>query len=559
MLTLTFVFALLVFYRLGNASAPQSAYEITSENPDIILDFGQYLTVEQLDIYLGNLESRSVTLSTYNEVSKEWEIIGDRNIISVFQWNKIDVYYNLRYLGLVSTDYDSIFNEIVCLGENGAVISPINIEEYPELFDEQDLYYDTAETTYMNGTMFDEIYHARTGYEFVHALTTYETTHPPLGKCLIALGIRLFGMTPFGYRFFVAVFGTLFVPLIYCFSKALFKNTYVSTCTALLFSFDCLHFTLSRIATIDIFVAFFIVLSYYFMYRYITEFNLAYTGKDQITGALMPYKVTGFLALSGLAIGLAIATKLTGVYAGAGLAVIFLFHTFTHYPPKKVGKLAAVSVLFFIIVPLSIYVLSYIPVVEADYRNIRTIHESQSGLISKTIRGTVGMIRYHANLNATHPYMSDFYSWPVGYKPVLIAYNTVSQTADKSLRSIVYYMGNVAVWWAAIPCILYVFYIAIAKREKTAMLLTVSYLAQYIPWMGVQRCVFLYHYFPSFIFSVLMMGYAINSIANRKPALKRLITAYMVVVIITFFLFYPVVSGVPFPYEWTQKLNRFMS
>ena len=65
------------------------------------LDFGDYITVEQLDIYLGNLESRSVSLSTYNEVTKEWETIGDRTVTSVFQWNRIDVYYTLRYLGIV--------------------------------------------------------------------------------------------------------------------------------------------------------------------------------------------------------------------------------------------------------------------------------------------------------------------------------------------------------------------------------------------------------------------------------------------------------------------------
>ena len=54
-----------------------------------------------------------------------------------------------------------------------------------------------------------------------------------------------------------------------------------------------------------------------------------------------------------------------GKYAAAGLALIFLFHTFTHYPPKKVGKLAAFCVLFFVVIPLFIYTLAYIPAVEA--------------------------------------------------------------------------------------------------------------------------------------------------------------------------------------------------
>lgn len=609
MLTLTFIFTCLVFYRLGNTFAPETSYTTTQDNRDIILDFGDYITVEQLDIYLGNLESRSLSLSTYNEVTKEWETIGDRTVTSVFQWNKVDVYYTLRYLGIVCTnDNGGVFNEIVCLGIDGNIVTPVNEDEYPELFDEQDLHYDTKECTYMDGTMFDEIYHGRTGYEFVHGLPTYETTHPQLGKCFIALGIEMFGMTPFGFRFFVALFGIFFVPLMYCFAKAVFKNTYVATCTALMFTFDCMHFTLSRISTIDIFVAFFIIQSYYYMYLYITEFNSVYKGKEQMSGKLLPKSITGLLALSGFTMGCAIATKLTGVYAAAGLALIFLFHTFTHYPPKKVGKLAAFCVLFFVVIPLFIYTLAYIPAVEAYAQmgytdktitwdeNGLYIGYGWTGLIARTLRNTNYMINYHANLEATHPYMSDFYTWPVVYKPLLAANNLVSEDNGVTLRSTVNYIGNVAVWWTAIPCVLFVFYKAVrgcisvikdfiknrknapaksskskkAKKaaesvysitvtEKTAIFLTVAYLAQYVPWMGVSRCVFIYHYFPSFIFSVLMIGYTINTLINWKPGLKKVVNIYMAVVIFIFCLFYPLISGVPFSYEWTHKLNWLKS
>ena len=54
--------------------------------------------------------------------------------------------------------------------------------------------------SYFNGMIFDEIYHARTAYENIHNLSVYEWTHPPLGKLIIALGILLFGMKPFGWR-----------------------------------------------------------------------------------------------------------------------------------------------------------------------------------------------------------------------------------------------------------------------------------------------------------------------------------------------------------------------
>ena len=326
-----------------------------------------------------------------------------------------------------------------------------------------------------------------------------------------------------------------------------------------------------------------------------------------MTGRLLPRSITGLLALSGFTMGCAIATKLTGVYAAAGLALIFLVHTFTHYPVKKVGRLAAFCVLFFIVIPLITYTLAYIPAVE-EYAQMgytdKTITWNDdglyigygwTGLLARTLRNTNYMINYHANLEATHPYMSDFYTWPVVYKPLLAANNLVDQSFDVTLRSTVNYIGNVAVWWPAIPCVLFVFYKAvcgcikiikdiikikkttakntqegkktqkhstaysITVNEKTAIFLTVSYLAQYVPWMGVSRCVFIYHYFPSFIFSVFMIGYTINTLINWKPGLKKIINVYMAVVIFIFCLFYPLISGVPFSYEWTHKLNWFKS
>mgnify|MGYP001494861508 CR=1 FL=1 len=50
------------------------------------------------------------------------------------------------------------------------------------LFDEQSEVPDTI--SQLNSMYFDEIYHGRTGYEMLHRMTAYETTHPPLGKIL---------------------------------------------------------------------------------------------------------------------------------------------------------------------------------------------------------------------------------------------------------------------------------------------------------------------------------------------------------------------------------------
>ena len=119
---------------------------------------------------------------------------------------------------------------------------PVNSAEYPELFDEQELF--PEYNSYYYGMMFDEIYHGRTAYEFLNDLPIYETTHPPLGKTIISLGIAAFGMTPFGWRFASAVCGTLVVPLMYLFCRKISGRTDIAFIGAALFCTEFMHYTL---------------------------------------------------------------------------------------------------------------------------------------------------------------------------------------------------------------------------------------------------------------------------------------------------------------------------
>ena len=46
--------------------------------------------------------------------------------------------------------------------------------------------------------IFDEIYFARAGEEYLQNLRIYENTHPPLTKLLVTLSMMLFGGMPHG-------------------------------------------------------------------------------------------------------------------------------------------------------------------------------------------------------------------------------------------------------------------------------------------------------------------------------------------------------------------------
>ena len=541
MSVLALLFTVIAFFRLGNTYAPSSSYMTDTVNRDIVLDFGEYTDIGSISIFLGNLNTRHFSISAFNEVTNEWQVInGDAIAESVFAWNKIDLNYRLRYLGIVATDDTAVINEIVATGSDGSLLVPVNAADYPALFDEQEMMPESK--TYMTGTMFDEIYHGRTAYEFLHGLVTYETTHPHLGKILISVGILLFGMNPFGWRFISVIFGILLIPLIYLFAKKIFKNTFFATAATGLLTFDCMHYTLSRIATIDIIAAFFILLMYYYMYRYFVEDSRYRALSSSMQDKFPPKSVYLPLALSGISMGLGIATKWTGVYAGAGLAVLFIWYTTTHFPKKQTLKLFFFCCLFFIVVPLIMYTLCFIPVVG---------YSEYSGLIDKTIQGTKYMFDYHANLVAEHYYSSPFYEWPVIWMPLLDACDEV----NASMSSCVSTMGNPAIWWFSIPCQLYVLFRWIFKRDQKAGFLCIAYLAQYVPWMSISRITFIYHYFPASLFMILMTGYALLHVKEHFSWGKKAITAYLVIALVCFFIFFPLISGLPVSREYGYSVR----
>ena len=164
--------------------------------------------------------------------------------------------------------------------------------------------------------IFDEIYHARTAYEHIHNMSVYEWTHPPLGKLIITLGILIFGMNPFGWRIMGTLFGIAMVPILYVFAKRMLRRTDYALLAAGLWAFDCMHFTQTRIATIDVYGVFFILLMFLFMYEYIRRPYLTTPLKEKFR----------YLALSGLSFGLGVASNRIGCDAGAGLAVLFFGH-----------------------------------------------------------------------------------------------------------------------------------------------------------------------------------------------------------------------------------------
>lgn len=563
MLIITVIYSAIALFNLGDMDAPQSGWTSYTENDQYVFEFDEPVTIKKIWYYLGNYHNPHFDFEILNADGTWTKVISDYEVNSVFNWSEKDfsVVTETTAVRMTSLSTEASIWELTFVDVDGNYITPSNPEVCPQLFDETDVIPDRE--SYLNGTYFDEIYHARTAYEFTQGLHTYEWTHPPLGKVFIMFGVLIFGMVPFGWRIAGTVFGIIMLPCIYIFAKKLFSKRWIATVAMLLFAFDFMHFAQTRIATIDVFVTLFIILMYYFMYLYI---NRSYYDR-KFVNVLIP------LGLSGVSMGLGIASKWTGVYAACGLAIIFfadLIKRYLQYKyacgnpsgktngiahstvikefPKKTVKTIIFCCVFFIVIPAIIYVLSYIPFVS----------DGGDTLIARAIQNQESMYAYHANLESEHPYSSRWYEWPLITKPIWYYSYHVTDTISEGISS----FGNPFVWWVGIPAFFYLIYAAIKDFDKKAMFLGIGYLSQYLPWFFVARTTYIYHYFPSVPFVVLMICYAIKRLAANSKTRRYIVYGYVAVVVLAFFIFYPVISGYPvdknFVITWLRWLEGWV-
>ncbi len=581
MAVITAVYAGVALYDLGDTDAPET--ETSIADTSVTIDLGADKDISKIKFYLGSYElndQRAINIafkdSADNTVSSDKYTSG-----AVFFWSEKDIDKKARYITL-SSDSDTLnIKEFAVAGTDGSYITPVNASDpsIANLFDEQDLI--PERETFRNSTYFDEIYHARTAYEFLHSLPVYEWTHPPLGKVFIAAGIKIFGMNPFGWRIAGTLFGIFMVPLIYLFARRVTKKTWLSIVTCLLFTFDFMHFAQTRIATIDVYITFFVILMFYYMYKY---YSMSFYDT--------PFKKTLVpLALSGIFMGMGIASKWTGVYAGVGLAIMFFITLYKRYaeylyalkrPTAETNgishkfvvenfkpymlKTLGWCVIFFVIVPVVIYCASYFLYLRApDSHGLKTIIENANS-----------MYTYHSKtvLGSTHPFSSRWYEWIIMKRPIWYYSGTVSDGIKEGISA----FGNPAVWWVGIPAFFYMAYNVFKKKDKTALFLCVAYIIQILFWIPITRLTFIYHYFPMVPFVVLMLGYSIDLIYENakddggnaklfgsggkvKIGSKRSVIygafIYAAIAIILFAMFYPVLSGHPVSVKYVETFLKW--
>lgn len=570
---MTLVYLVIALFNLGSLKVPQTAWEPAKPGESFTLDFSREIDISRI-YYYGGLGDGKVRVE-YADPSGRFTPLVTIEKKDIFSWKYVSAPAKTQKLRFIADVSGSAFNELAVVetGKERPVqdfkiidinSEPTNVDKIGNLFDEQA--YFAYRPSYMTGMYFDEIYHARTAFEHIHKLQPFEWTHPPLGKIIIAIGIQIFGMNPFGWRVMGTLFGAAMVPLMYLFGKKLFDKRFYGFCAAFLMMFDFMHFAQTRIATIDVYGTFFIILMYYYMYDYFVHksYDVGFTR------SLKP------LFLSGLFFGLGAASKWIAIYGGAGLALLFFLakameykdyslylknprlqkpHWLDRFIPLYMTGTLLCCVLFFVIIPAIIYYASYIPYM--------LVPGAKSGL-SLVLDYQSQMYGYHSKLVATHSFSSPWYEWPIIYKPTWF-YSGSDPLPGKA--STIVTMGNPAIWWIGIFAVVMALIIAVNKRDRKMGVVFTAMVFQYIPWVLVSRITWIYHFFSTVPFMILSIVYVIKNFLdsyqnpkNQSTVRARYVVyAYLGVVALLFFWFYPALSGLEVSKGYIDNLKWFKS
>ncbi|MEG1389778.1 MAG: phospholipid carrier-dependent glycosyltransferase [Angelakisella sp.] len=530
----TLLCAVVSFINLGTTQVPSTTWQ-SSNTAAVELRFDASVEVSQIWAY-SSIGDGFVEIWDDNNTDSPVATV-ETPFGNMYRWQVFELPFTAQHLTL--RGYDASVNELIFVDASGNTLTPSYVTaDGQALFDEQQLR--PLRPSSYTGMYFDEIYHGRTAYEHMTGMAPYENSHPPLGKILIMLGIRAFGMNPFGWRFVGTLFGVLLLPLLYLIGRLLLGSREYALLGVTLLSLDFMRFTQSRIATIDTFAVFFILGAYYFMLHWLRQDILETPMRRQLIA----------LGLSGLCFGLACSVKWVGVYAGVGLAVLFFLHLWEACQQQKILlQLICAGFGFFVAVPLTVYLLSYLPyfLCTAQPHNLSDVWGLQEF-----------MLGYHGKLTDTHPFESRWYSWPFIGRPI---WYSLGAYLPEGIVSSIALLGNPAVWWSGAAAMVF---LAINKLRshtwggnRAEGFLIIAFLSQYLPWIFISRSTFLYHYFPSLPFIILALCLTLRQLVQRNKKLRLLPVLLVVVSLGLFVWFYPVLCDKPVTVEYAKSLLWF--
>lgn len=479
-----------------------------------------------------------------------------------------------------------------------------------------------------NSLIFDETYYAKDAYALWHV--GYETSwpddanaqivaphpsvpfrtdpayivHPPVGKWLIGIGEQLFGMHPFGWRFMVAVLGTVSILMLARIARRLFRSTLLGCVAGLLLSVDGLHYVMSRSALLDLIVMFWMLAAFGFLLldrdrtRELIARRLAAgpDGAERLGLGWRPYRLA-----AAVCIGLTCATKWSGMYV---LLAFWLLGACWDIGARRLAgarrwlrlglwdatlALPAVS-----LIAVGVYLASWtgwflssnVPG-QGGYGRDWAVH--RAGLSPEFVFGVkmpfqfdltwvpdalrslwhyhATMYSFHVNLHDPHTYQSNPWSWLFLGRPVSYFYESPKSgqsgcTANECAREVLG-IGTPLLWWAGVAALAYCLYRWALRRDWRAGAVLCGLAAGYLPWfMYQQRTIFLFYavaFVPFLVLAVTMMIGALIGPATAsydRRVVGTTAAALLVLAIMWNFLYFlPLYTGEMIPMDdWRSRM-----
>jgi dolichyl-phosphate-mannose--protein O-mannosyl transferase len=384
--------------------------------------------------------------------------------------------------------------------------------------------------------VFDEVYYPKFAQNYLRGETLFDA-HPPLAKYIIAIGIKIFGYAPFGYRCMTALAGSLLPLITYELFWQLSDRRGWSWLAGWFIAMDGLLLVESRFGLINIYILLFGMLSHLC-----------------IVLALKRSRQRWFWVLAtGLMLGASISVKWTGLAYVVGLIALMGYAWSRYRQTLNVFQI----LIGLIILPIAFYFVEWIPhLLINPERDIWELHRQILG--------------FHQNLGVgktepIHPYCSPWWSWVLLIRPVAYFF----EMRPNSMVQFVHAMGTPLLYWlSAISLLLGLSFLVASKIRFPPKLITqinleysskspstlfwltlyviTSFLAHWLPWSLSKRCIFLYHYMPASVFAFATLALLVSLMwRSPLPELRRLGSGIVATITIAFIFWLPIYIGLP--------------
>lgn len=483
-----------------------------------------------------------------------------------------------------------------------------------------------------NKLVFDEVYYANEGQQMLDHSVEWRTAtdsaghvtgssadfvvHPPLGKWIIAAGIKLFQgnhsvTAAFGWRFTAALCGSLAVLIIARLGRRLFRSTVLGCAAGLLMALDGMEFVLSRTAILDIFLMFFVLVAAACVVldrddrrrRWLRamEAGLDPTrpgrdGRMKVSWSSVPWWRLG----AGVAIGAACGVKWSAIWFIPIFALLIFWWGVslrkTVGVPRpwrdtlldETGWIVALVGLSFITY-LSTWTGWFLTNDGWDRHYLASIGQHEVpiiGALQNLAHYHSEMLHFHDTLSTPHPYQSWPWQWLILGRPVAFYWSSDPGCGASQCAAEILLLGTPLLWWAFVPAILATIWFGISRRDWRALFLLAGAAAGIIFWFPYEwsdRTMFYFYALPAEPFLVLIVVYVLGCLitapaavradgrarrATRVSAADRRLYgtifagAFVLLVAVCFWWYYPLYVGSSIPYQsWLQHMllgNRWV-